>query len=181
MQVNIMFDLETLGTDPGAAIIQLAAVPFDDDGYVSGGAFFATIDLQSCLDAGLTVTADTLDWWATRGGFRSPQRGMPIQDALLQFEEWTGRQESGEVWAHGAAFDASVLQSAYRRVLRRNAPWAYHRTLDLRTLLHVAGKEYCTRAAVRSGQDHNALDDCHNQIRLWKVAMKRIKMSMADE
>lgn len=159
-----MFDLETMGTDPDTAIIQIGAVTFDDGGKI-GTHFNALVALQSCLDAGMSVTADTIEWWASQKRELVRCRPVPIDIALAQFEEWFLELKSGDVWANGAAFDASVIQSAYRRILKRNAPWPFHRTLDLRTLLHVAESDGERVRYYNSGIEHHAVEDCKNQIR----------------
>ena len=172
--MSIMFDIETMGTDPDAAIIQIGAVEFRRDGSFER-VFEATVDLQSCLNNGMSVTADTIDWWASQKRELARCRPVPIDIALAQFEEWFLESKSGDVWANGAAFDASVIQSAYRRILERNAPWPFHRTLDLRTLLHVAESDGERVKYYNSGNTHNAVEDCLNQVRQLVRAKEKIE------
>jgi DNA polymerase III epsilon subunit-like protein len=61
MTDRVMVDIETLGLDPGAAILSIGAVRFDTDGL--GATFERNIGLESCQEAGLTIDAGTLEWW----------------------------------------------------------------------------------------------------------------------
>jgi DNA polymerase III epsilon subunit-like protein len=62
MYTDIMIDIETLGTEPGSIITSIAAVPFNRNGEM-GKAFYMNIDIQSSIDAGLTINAETLKFW----------------------------------------------------------------------------------------------------------------------
>jgi Mesyanzhinovviridae exonuclease len=69
---HVMLDLETLGTEAGCVVVAIGAVAFDPMGaYVhppdmtnlQSDEFYAVIDIQSCLDAGLRINGNTLYWW----------------------------------------------------------------------------------------------------------------------
>lgn len=61
---HVMVDLETLGTKPGSVILSIGAVTFDLDGSGRDGrTFYQRVNIQSCLDAGMTVDGDTVEWW----------------------------------------------------------------------------------------------------------------------
>jgi len=60
---DLMLDLETVGTTPGCAIIQIAAVPFNiETGEISDNVFNMSINLEEQLANGYTSNQDTLDW-----------------------------------------------------------------------------------------------------------------------
>ena len=63
---NVMLDLETLGTSPGCIILSIGAVFFDKNGL--GQEFYQTIDVQSSIDAGLTMSGGTFKWWMGQQG-----------------------------------------------------------------------------------------------------------------
>lgn len=59
-----MLDIETLGLDPGASIVAIGAVRFSESHL--GDTFQRSISLASCENAGLTIDAETLEWWLTQ-------------------------------------------------------------------------------------------------------------------
>ncbi len=78
MANNIMLDLETMGNTPTSAIIAIGAVRFDKK---IKGKFYGVIDLESCLEDGLTVDASTIMWWmqqsdAARKAFEQRNRDV---------------------------------------------------------------------------------------------------------
>jgi hypothetical protein len=85
MTDRIMLDLETLGREPGAAVLSISAVRFDADHV--GETFARSIDLQSCEAAGLTIDAETLEWWLGQDAAAREvlTGGVPLADALADF------------------------------------------------------------------------------------------------
>jgi len=59
---HIMLDLETFGTDNDSVICSIGAVEFDIVTGKRGMEFYQKIDIQSCLDAGLKVSGQTILW-----------------------------------------------------------------------------------------------------------------------
>ena len=137
---HIMLDLETFGTAPDAAIVQVGAVIFDV-GSRSGLdlTFERTVALQSSILAGGSVDADTIAWWRKQSAEaqRSIEYGQTIADALHAFVDWFPKD--AYLWSHGAAFDVPVLASAYRALGLRE-PWDYRRVRDTRTLFALAAE-----------------------------------------
>ena len=59
-----MLDIETAGRNPGCAIIQIAAVPFNiNTGAVSKETFSMAINLDSQFEKGFNYCPNTLKWW----------------------------------------------------------------------------------------------------------------------
>lgn len=56
--MNIMVDLETLGTKPNSAILSIGAVAFDDQGLHDE--FYCNVDLISSIACGYEIDADTV-------------------------------------------------------------------------------------------------------------------------
>lgn len=139
--MDVLVDLETLGTGPGAVIASIGAVMFDPMGEGVIEPFYLVVDIQSCLDAGLTVTGDTLYWWldqgeeARRSLLASPRVRHPLRVILDTFTRWypTG----SKLWAYGATFDPVILASAYRQ-LGLVEPYTYRDIRCARTLLALA-------------------------------------------
>lgn len=107
--MDIMIDLETMDTASTAAIVAIGAVVFDaKTGTVEkNSAFYTTVDLQSCIDHGMTVAGRTIEWWLTKSEqARTAIIDKPahIHTALNEFSQWVIRQTDGKperahIWA----------------------------------------------------------------------------------
>jgi len=132
-KVDIMLDLETLGTDPDAVILSIGAVAFDKE-IISE--FSTNIQIQSCLDAGLSVTGDTILWWlkqseATRKEiYETP--AQPLISALEDFATWYNQFSVKTIWGNGVAFDNVILRTAFNKV-GTNCPWMFWQDRCFRT------------------------------------------------
>jgi hypothetical protein len=162
MEVNhVMIDMETMGTDSNAALLSLGGVVFDPCGQGGKDTFYQNIELQSCLDAGLRVRAETVYWWLTKpeGARAALQKDrVPLSDALNDFSEWFRKSGASKIWSHGATFDIVVLDSAYR-ALGRPLPFDFRNARDTRTLFDLAGLKY-SQSEVSA---HQALQDAQRQ------------------
>ena len=151
---NVMVDLETADNIPTSAIVSIGAVKFDRNGL--GDEFYLAVDLTSSTVAGLTVSEDTMAWWAkqspeAREVFSDPGR-VALREALLAFSTWV--RSASKVWGNGASFDNAILSNAYRAI-GVALPW----------------NDRCYRTAValspvrrdQQGTFHNALDDAKSQ------------------
>ena len=61
--LDIMLDLETMGTGTQAAIVAIGAVEFDLEKGILGEEFYRTVDLSSSISCGGIIDADTVLWW----------------------------------------------------------------------------------------------------------------------
>lgn len=146
----VMVDLETLSTRPTAAILQIGAVKFDPHGEIvpvdGPDTFEVSIDLDSCLRAGLAVDDHTFRWWlgqssAARSAVQA--QGHPLAGVLWKFHDWLGgpgivhMPDDFELWSNGASFDVPILENAYYS-LDRLPPWGHRAARDCRTLFALA-------------------------------------------
>jgi hypothetical protein len=148
-----MLDLETLGTAPGSAVVQIGAVEFSI--YKVGEPFSVNVSLESAVAAGLRVDPKTVLWWISQcDAARSSWTvdAIPLKDALTQFAEWIGN-DNVSVWGDGAAFDNVLLSSAYR-AMRMPVPWHYANDRCFRTLKNLFPVE-----RILSDAPHNAARD----------------------
>lgn len=165
---RVMLDLETLGLEPGCAILSIGAVRFGTDGL--GEEFYTVVDVESCQDAGLSIDADTLDWWlgqdeAAREVLRG---GVELRKALESFSRWFADAE--ELWANPPAFDCMILGAAYDAV-EITRPWEYYEQRDARTVRKLP----CAVGVEMDGVEHNALDDATHQAREVAGTLRRLK------
>ena len=159
-----MIDLETLDVLPSASILTIGAVKFDpfgdDVNEPSCEKFYVKVDLDSCDRLGLTVSQDTLGWWAQQSqqaqdeAFSTDGR-IDISDAINQLYKfcWGAKR----VWSHGAGFDVIILEHVFRKV-ERAVPWKFWEVRDTRTLFDLGINP--NRPPVLK---HHALEDAWNQ------------------
>lgn len=160
-----MIDLETWGTRPGSAIRSIAAVMFDPWKLgVVGAEFYMNVQDQSCLDAGLTMYADTVKFWDNQ----KPEAvapllvdQKPLKEVALAFNRWFSTQGGYYVWSQGANFDDPVWSEASRSV-GVAPPWKFWNSRCTRTMYGIAGLNF--NAMKRKGVAHHALDDAKHQI-----------------
>jgi DNA polymerase III epsilon subunit-like protein len=147
-----MVDIETLGTDPGAAILSVGAVEFGA-GW-RGGTFYRSVDLESCQDAGLEIDAGTLSWWLDKDeDLREVlSGGDELADVLGSFTTFYG--DADEIWANSPSFDCEMLEAAYEAV-GMTEPWEYYQERCYRTLKNLPGAVEIEQ----TGDSHHALDD----------------------
>lgn len=155
--IDVMVDLETLDTKPTATIVSVGAVKFNREGIIDK--FYKVVDIQSCIDAGFTVSGDTLKWWLSQRGAANVFKDgtVHIATALFAFNDWVGSNEDIVLWGNGAAFDNAILSNAYS-TLRIQQPWKFWNDRCYRTIAALSDHR-----RVQKGTHHNALDDAISQ------------------
>ena len=171
MQMHIMVDLETLGTNSNAPIISIGAVAFNMKEIVSE--FYANVDFDSAVKMG-DVDGSTVAFWfkqekeAREKFFDGAQ--MSLFEALSKFYDFVNSIDSLEgVWGNGASFDNTILVNAFTKS-GMNSPWPFWKDRCYRTLKN----EFPEVPFSRVGVHHNALDDAKSQathlIEIWRYA-----------
>lgn len=154
---NVMIDLETMDTAPTAAIVSIGAVQFNNLGIVKE--FYKVIDLESCVRAGLTMSASTVNWWLRQPNKTDTfdeNKSELLSSVLNSFNGWM--PDNSRVWGNGSDFDNAILSNAYNTsVIVR--PWRYYNNACYRTLKNLAPDVKIARV----GSHHNALDDARSQ------------------
>ena len=167
--INIMLDLETLGTRPGCKILSIGATVFDTSSYrVLALTFYLRADpnLQHKLH---TYTAAE-DWWAKQDPeVRAEAFGgsLMLLECLRGFVTWIEnlKAEIGSnkirIWCKGATFDVPIIEYAME-VYGVQVPWKYYEVACFRTLQDL-GLSLGIDADKLDGDKHNALHDAINQ------------------
>lgn len=169
---DIMLDLETLATQPNAAILSIAAVRFDAfEDYEAKKiplenleTFHVLVDIDQ---QNRYIDANTLDWWGRQDQsiidrvFASENR-LPLNTALDQLRKFVA--QSRRIWCQGTDFDVSILADAYRQI-NSSLPWEYWRSRDSRTIMDLVNIELPKAT-------HDALEDCLRQIVGVQKALK---------
>ena len=167
-----MLDLETMSIADDAAITEIAAVEFDPTTGKLGREFHIGVDLQSCIDAGLSISASTIiDFWLqqsqeARESLKVSQDGaFSLREALIEFEIWLGTDKF--VWGNGSLSDNLWMKNAYKAA-GLECPIEFWAHMDVRTAVNmgrtITGKDF-KQDLEFDGVPHNPLDDCKFQIR----------------
>jgi 3' exoribonuclease, RNase T-like len=162
---DIMVDLETLATDPQAAILTVAAIRFNTNRDYSEitdpfsmDYFYARVDLDQ---PNRSINDDTLKWWSEQAvevreeAFGEEDR-FKIADVMTAFTEWA--RGGDRYWANGAAFDFPILEGAIKDA-GQMMPWQFWQVCDARTIYKLVPDHDAPKAS-----HHHALYDCLNQI-----------------
>lgn len=162
---HCMTDLETLGKKPYCPVLTIGACAFNlDDNLPIVDVFYQPIRLDSCLEVGLRVDADTLKWWmqqdpaAVQAAFLDEQ-AVKLPNALDAFTDWIGSRPM-QMWGNSARFDMGILEAAYQ-VCGKEIPWEWRNERDYRTVKNIASARDIPLQRV--GLFHHASDDAVSQ------------------
>lgn len=164
---HVMLDLETMGTAPGSAVVQIGAVDFSI--YKVGDPLLITISLESCVAAGMRIDPSTVMWWMKQSEAARDSlvnNCVSVRDGLQSFAEWIGKEKVC-IWGDGAAFDNALLASAYR-ACRIALPWHYSGDRCFRTMKEVFPVE-----RVVSQIEHNAAADAVAQAKQMQAILTK--------
>ena len=173
---DVMLDIETMSDRSNAALVSMAAVEFNLATGETGREFYKVIDLQSCLDAGLTVNAGTIYWWLQKSDEarkRICENGEHIQKVLVDFNRWMQDcVDKARIWGNAARFDIGILEDAYKACYF-DIPWYFRSEMDVRTLVSFAPEIKANM--LLDGIHHNPIDDCKHQIKYCTATWKKLK------
>lgn len=141
-KTHIMLDLETLSSQPDAAIVAIGAVNFCG---MRRSEFYRTIDPKSAQECGGRIDADTVKWWMKQSALAREttfldKNAIETYGALRDFELWVKQfafSSTVHVWGNGADFDCVVLRRTYER-MHIQAPWKFQHSRCFRTLKSMA-------------------------------------------
>lgn len=174
---NIMFDIETLDNKYSACILSIGAVEFNKETGETGEELYIDVDLQSCLDEGLTIGASTFKWWMQQSEEARSRiynaTGVTLEEALEQVFAFVKKcGDEVNVWGNGSTFDITILSHALYKFFIET-PWKYYNVKDVRTIVDInpSIKKNCPFQGVK----HDALADCHHQIKYLTETLKSIK------
>lgn len=179
---HFVLDLETMGTRPTSVIATIGCVRIENQAIT--GTFYRCVDLQTSLNAGLTLDASTLYWWLNqapeaRAEITAP--GARLFDALLDLREFMGASDgkpnrNALLWGNGSSFDNVIIGNAFdAHHLER--PWMFWNDRDLRTLLAIYPE---AKLLPFEGIKHHALDDAKHEAKQL-LASLQIMAALAAE
>lgn len=155
---HCMIDLETLGSNPKAPVVQIGMVFFTREGIQVQSEL--TVNFDDALKYG-EADGSTIKWWLQQD--KAAQATLfvnerPIKEVADIVQKLIDAQNANFYWSH-ATFDFPILVSMFRS-LGLKYPLPHKRCLDLRTLEMLAGPIEWEK---REGVHHNALDDAAYQ------------------
>lgn len=197
--LDLMIDLETMGTRPSAPIVSIGAVLFDPRGFdtwegLRKRSFLRLIDLEDACMYG-QVEGSTLKWW-----LRNPDAAIKrlvdgsqvdLKRALNDLymyaydrsyasplaEEYRGLPTTSFVWAKSPDFDLKILEEAALATGLRH-PFFFANYRCVRTAQDLAfpdGPE--SRPDFNDGIHHDAADDAVAQALMVQACYQRLGLS----
>lgn len=178
---DLMIDLETLSTQPNAAIVSIGACLFDLDTGQIGAEFYHAIQLKDHPNLG-HISPDTVAWWMrqpydARQVFQD-KSARDLGSVLMDFTVFRQKNQVKTYWSNGASFDLVILRSAHQANGFGGAIWNYWQERDTRTVCDLAKRltgEDVTKTTAFDGEKHNALADAKHQARYISKAYQLLK------
>lgn len=185
--MDIMIDLETLGTKADAHVISIGACAFDIEMESITKVFYGTLDHADQQKMGRSIDFQTVKWWLSQsdeakkvfdskpsvsegvfGKELSTFETRSSSSVLVEFVEWVESIEDRTVWGNGSTFDIVIMNDLLNTFDIR-VPWKYTKVNDLRTFVRFLGKG---KKVEKLGVNHNALDDAISQAQYVINALK---------
>jgi hypothetical protein len=163
--MDFVFDLKTLGTKPGSAIISCGMTVVDRSAREIVETHYFKVDLREYdrpENAHFMVSGETINWWLKQsdaarkeavGGDMSPREFLDaIEDVIVDH----GGTDQAVVWGYGATFDVAHLEWAYKSY-SWDVPWCFYNVRCLRTLCAELGVDW--KRHLPEGGAHIAAED----------------------
>lgn len=180
-RIDIMVDLETLGTESDSTIFQIAAIAFD----IKTGEHISSFDQTAKIELNTTeemkVTGATLQWWIlkhtdTLKELLSRKTEHSSKAIMINFHQWLMLMKDDgmdlHLWGNGILFDNKMIQHQMV-ALGLEYPIFFRNDRDQRTLIELAAHKLdITPGQVlmyhrdESLTVHDAFDDVRYQIRV---------------
>lgn len=170
--LDVMVDLETLGTLPGSVILSIGAVAFDE--FETGAEFYTPISRIDSEQRGFKVSPKTEKWWEDQ----SPEARLVLNHpgaisaytAFAHFNQFlTQFPDDVRIWGNGANFDNPLLAAGFD-IVGLTPKYQFWNERCYRTVKN----QFPAIKLRRTGTYHNALDDARCQARhLIEICQKR--------
>jgi hypothetical protein len=170
--MDLMVDIETLGTGIRAVITQIGACYFDRNTGEIGKTFCENIRIQDSLNKGFEVDGDAIKFWLQQDKTIIKNMLKDAQDIEKVLGHFKQFYKKGTIaWAH-TTFDFPILSNAYYRLgLGQAIPYKMMR--DIRTLVDLSKTAHKKKEG--DPKTHNALDDCIYQVKYCVECFKKFK------
>ena len=173
--MDVMLDLETLGTQPGCVILTLGAVKFNPYKIEQepGPGLYIRPDVDEQIARGREVQEDTLEWWTrqneeVREEALGTEGRVPVEQMYRELNRFLVGVDN--IWAQGPVFDIAILENLYKQY-GWPTPWQFWQISDSRTLFKVHGDPRKKTELL-----HNALADCVSQAEAVQKVYHRLEL-----
>lgn len=171
-ETHVMVDIETMGKSSNSVILSIGAVRFGLENGEIFKKFYTVVDIQSCLDLGLEVEGDTIEWWLrqdddVRAAYVNSKQ-IHVTHVLQYLTEFITKDDY--VWGNSASFDLGILANAFKKT-GVVIPWDYKKEMCYRTVMNLAGS--LSVNIEFEGTRHDPVNDCEHQIKKL-VALNRL-------
>lgn len=178
---DYMIDLETLSTQPDAAILSIGACQFDIETGNIGDTFTRHVAIDDNPLRG-HISADMVKWWlkqdeSARLAIADSKNLRKLASCLFDLREFILCTKQTTIWSNGATFDLVIIRNALDRH-GMMTPWKYWHERDTRTVVDVAERITginTAKAATFNGTKHDALSDAIHQVGYISHAYNLIK------
>lgn len=185
MRIDIMTDIETLGTNSDSTIIQISAIAFDLNTGKHISEFNRIADITE--NKRMNVTGSTIVWWLNTNKELLTDllnKGEGTSEHLLtSFNDWLLELSlKGELhlWGNGILFDNKMIQHQLENIGLKY-PIHYKNDRDVRTIvdlvsakLGITEKELKAKFNDKTLVKHDAYDDVKFQINLVSWCYKQL-------
>lgn len=176
--MDVMIDLETMGTNATAPVLAIGAVAFDRNTGELHESLYLGIEVSSALK-GRDLSGDTLKWWMKQDdkARKDAMSGTtPTHEALISLtmylQDVKSKHGSYKVWGNGSSFDITILENLFQQY-KMKVPWNFWDVRDCRTVEDLSNIK---RSSIkRSGTHHNALDDAKYQAQYITLMLQDLK------
>ena len=179
MRIDVMVDIDTLGTKADSTIFQISAVAFDIVSGVHMAKFNKVADITLNGDWDMRVSGSTLKWWLnTNKELLTKLVNMGEGSSIELLENFYGWLISlslmGELhlWGNGILFDNNMIRHQFEQ-MGLEYPIKYNKDRDVRTIvdltcakLNLTERELRERFYDPGLEPHDAFNDVINQINL---------------
>jgi inhibitor of KinA sporulation pathway (predicted exonuclease) len=180
-----MIDIETLGTQFTAPIINISAALFDLHSGNISNTFAVNINPDSQKKYGYAAEASTIEWW-TKSNHKQLvsllTNTTDSQDAFRLFYDYINQQgqiSTRYVWAKGSSFDLAMIKNFAEKLGYVTLPWNYYNEMCCRSLFNLF-KNTIVEKHTFQGDKHNPLHDIQNQAQILSKIINQLNLENAN-
>lgn len=175
--MDLMLDIETLGTRPKCVVLTIGVVKFDPRQTGTKQTLYLKPNIDEQSNLGREIQEDTVAWWEQQADdvkeeALSNDNRISVTETLKELNKFFVGVNN--MWAQGPAFDFVIMEDLYRD-FKMPTPWNFWQIRDSRTLFGVHGDP---RQKGKAGL-HNALEDAVSQAQAVQTVFKRIGFNNA--
>lgn len=178
--MEIMFDLETLDTEPTAAVLSVGAVKFDRSGKILDRFYRALHYDRQVRVHGRSVSQATIAWWMEQNTVAREEAFSPVRhhvvDTIQEFNFWCIQDGARPTcfWANDPDFDCTIWGGLCKD-FSMGVPWSYKNKGALRTIVRESSLSYeGIEFTPVMGVPHMPVTDCEIQVQVLMAAREKI-------